>query len=1177
MPKAIRKPLMPTMRRIVILTICVLSFSCLIASAQQQQRPAGDVATGVLQQLLYLPAPPPRTSEGAKAEKERPDEFYNADNAPADDAPLEALLDYWERWSSQNQNGGPKPSAAVRERLLSACEEDPQRLRSFLQLMEGDAKTAERVKKLYDDALGNSSLEPGVLKMVHDWLQLNSKYFLNDLSALAQKVKDKEGYVNEEEALKALAQVDWPSAEPLLEILANGNQPRVAALALVELYNHALREKETDNEEKYRARLQLVAADRNAPGRARDTAIQALSLSDWSGRDEWYLSLFSDETLLEPQDGYYQFNPLTTLFDKDPDKWIPVMTKLVESKNRNIQQAAASCLAIYSITTPRRDAILPVLRWLSDPDWLKLNPTKRAWFMQTMDDINIPESVPGLIWIVENEESNRHWAAKTLGYYKDPRARVVLKKALLKEENAETRQYLIEGLIASGGMTEAEQLSALEAYAAKISTVEGRTEIESNRTGTGGLLPLPVSIGRYLAQTKDVPESLVTALLERAEELEKKSPELARSMLEVAQGWPAQQVERDMLRRIAFGKADAATITKALERRDSLMKRAHSEVQSLVSAGGAPLGIATVLLSDEALAQAVLGSSDWVAQLALLACARLVQMPLPAAVVGELANSKNPVLVTAAERYLLAEDSKQAREILLARHPSQAFITGWRENYPAMSGYDFDAMGKVEDKLRAELFKDAAPLEVFALMGNIERPTYVVRVYANRATYTFYEDDARYLERTLTEEEVTGLKNFITNNNLADMGPQVDSCYEDCTTVEFLLLSKQGGRRVFSRQPVGVMDTLRTNLNALGSGPGIKVHYNLEAEIKGLEVLVSDAAVGVRDVWKRGADLRLFIERDQTQEEKEQEAQLYSSYDDEETAESATLRRQSIEAARRALFSWRAFKNGRLAETVARPEGYVTLDEDAFGINYEGGFPSSFNQNIAQASAGDFVILAGFPELGLWKKAKGGSASRISEAGNYMNPIVTPDGRWVVAAKTDTDWGDPNYVVRLDTSTGKEYRVALPPAQEFYAIAFLSVHGKFLLRRARDENDPSDKEGGPETPEFYLLDAATGQTQLVAGVFDPLLQEGKRFLQPAANPSEFWAAIPNDSKDDTTVGRYNLKDFSFRKVLVIPHLTFDSMQMWVDEGEAKLYIVYEGQLIRLPLPGPQQMKPSEKR
>jgi hypothetical protein len=86
------------------------------------------------------------------------------------------------------------------------------------------------------------------------------------------------------------------------------------------------------------------------------------------------------------------------------------MAKLVDSKDRALQQGAASCLVIYATSNPRRDAILPVLRWLSDPEWLRINGTQRAWFMQSMDQLEIPESVPVLIWIVENEKHQRQSA-----------------------------------------------------------------------------------------------------------------------------------------------------------------------------------------------------------------------------------------------------------------------------------------------------------------------------------------------------------------------------------------------------------------------------------------------------------------------------------------------------------------------------------------------------------------------------------------------------------------------------------------------------------------------------------------------------------------------------------------------------------------------------------------------
>src|SRR5262249_45539621 len=133
---------------------------------------------------------------------------------------------------------------------------------------------------------------------------------------------------------------------------------------------------------------------------------------------------------------------------------------------------------------------------------------------------------------------------------------------------------------------------------------------------------------------------------------------------------------------------------------------------------------------------------------------------------------------------------------------------------------------------------------------------------------------------------------------------------------------------------------------------------------------------------------------------------------------------------------------------------------------------------------------------------------------------------------------------------------------QFDSVAYVAAHNKVLLRRASDEEN---KSGDPKEPEFYLLDVATGRTRKVTGEFEPLLQEGRRSLQPAGRPFEYWAAIPDRENNRTRVGRYNSRDFSFQTALDIQQLTFDSFSMWVDEKEAKLFVVYQEQLLRLPL------------
>jgi hypothetical protein len=1145
-----------------IIAFAVLTSCWLTTAPAQTARPE---TLDVLKQLLALPAPTPRVGEAAgdveKSLKRPSMDFFSKENRPADDAPIADLITYWNWWANYVRH--PDPSPAVVRRLLDHCGADPEQLANLLPAFPQDEATAATVKELYDKALGDRQLDREDLQKVRKWLVFNSTYFLNDLLTMANKVRDNEkGYVDQQEALAALAKVDWSAAEPLVQSLANGGQPRAATVALTLLYEHAVSAKDLTEEEKFRGRLQAIAANTTAPAATRDAAIEALSNSAWSGRDDWYLSLFHDETLLSPTDGIYTFSPLGTLVVKDPDKWIPVMAKLVESTDRTVRSAAAGCLILFQNNSARVDALRPLLPWLSNPDWVTDRLNHRLRLIQSMQNVNLPESVPGLIWVLEHDYSefgaDHGYAAQSLANYKDPRAIPALKKVLAIEKREPNRRLILQGLLACGGLSETEQVEALEAYAANMMTPEGRLDVmRYYRSSDDEVLPLPISIGMFLSQMREPPDSLLRAVVTRADALKKSNPAVAKSLLEVVHGWQGLQVDLDMVHRLADGSADAATIGTALDRREKLRESVRPELQALTEGADLAQGVAPVLLEDASLAQSVLSSGSESSQIALLACARLAQLPLPVDVVGRLLQSKNQLLALAAESYLLAEDSKDARELLWARHPKEAFVTGWRENIELMGGNNFEEMGKFEEKLRAELFKENPPVETIALLSNNQHHGRVLRVYADRAVYTYYENAARYLDRVITTEELSAFRQFIDTSGMADLGPQLNSCHYDCSVSELLILTKDKGRRVFSHEGFSIRLDLIANLDRLGHGENAKIHYNLEKEIKGLEVLYADEQLTVKDVWQGNGGIRIFVEQPETPEVETETADDFEVEDDEATLAARQREDQTREKAR---FSWRALVNGKAATVTAAPAGFSSFDESRFPRDDR----SDNGGRDTQFIAPDSLIIA-HNYYGLWRQVAGQKPVKISDEGAYASPIVTPDGKWIVAAKTDSHWGGPNYVVRFNLQTAREFRVNLPEAEDFLPIVYVAPHGRVLLRRARDEYDPSSKSVGPEKPEFYLLDAATGKTELTTGVFEPVRQNGKRFLQPTGKPNEFWAAIPNLETNQTRVGRYNLKDFSFQPLLVVPHISFDSMSLWVDEAAAKLFVVYEGQLVSIPL------------
>jgi len=100
--------------------------------------------------------------------------------------------------------------------------------------------------------------------------------------------------------------------------------------------------------------------------------------------------------------------------------------------------------------------------------------------------------------------------------------------------------------------------------------------------------------------------------------------------------------------------------------------------------------------------------------------------------------------------------------------------------------------------------------------------------------------------------------------------------------------------------------------------------------------------------------------------------------------------------------------------------------------------------------------------------------------------------------------------------------------------------------------------------EHVLLDAATGSIETVNGEIGPLEQLHGRGLQQISGSTEYWAAIPDFKATETKVGRYDARTFKFTPMLTLPGICFISANMWIDESANRLYLAYNGHLLRLP-------------
>lgn len=1129
----------------------------------------------VLKHLLAMPAPAPRGSfyPGDSGEVEtRPAEFFNKDNPPPDNASVEDVVAYWSRWTSSNRD----PSPAHQQRLLEACIADPELLTTFLDFLPDADSTATKVKNIFDKAQSDKSFDQHWHDKVRKWLLFNSTYFLDELIAMAHKAKDnqRDGDVDKEDAVWALADISWTNAEPLLRGLMASGQPRSHALAVSIFYEHAIEEKDTGSEERYRRELLAIAADRTQTGYARSMAIATVALSEWSGRDDWYLGLFNDESLLGLSEaGGPSLTPLDTLFLSEPKKWVSIIGRLSESKDINVRSAAAACLILdLDDEELQKQAMVYLLPWLTNPAWANETANQRTRLVQLLARIKVPESVPGLIAVLENEDPDqnaaRGFAAETLSQYGDARAVPALKKALAKEKDEGFRHRVIKGLLGSGGLSEKDQLDALEEFAAKLTSPESRMDVIRYRPPQDEPLSITLTIGKFLGQNRETPsESLINLVLVRAEELKSQNPALADALTEITHQWQGQQVELDIIRRIGNGSADSATITQAIQRRDKLQQGLRTELQSLASIAGAAQGVGAVLLNDPALAQGILSSEDRPAQIALIACARLTRMELPVELIAPILRDKDSLITQAGEMYLLAEDSREARDLLWKRHPNEGFITGWRENLLYMYS-SFATLAKSEEELRAELLKEKGPIEIVAYVSGYTDQRSVLRIYPDKAVFTEYEDPARVRERTIPQGEVAALKDFLAAGNFLDRGPTIAFCHHGCPANELLMLKKDKGRRVFNQG--GYSDdwgALVDHFTQFGAGDGAKVHYKVADEIKGLEVLYAGELI-INDVSQQGGELRVAVERQPTKEEDEERDASYEADDDDDEELATRLVRRRVELTNQR-FSWRVFANEQLGAVTSAPDFYSVWDKLKFitGDEHDADFEGNYGYETAMLAPDSLLIAQGSD--GLWRQFAGSKPVRVGdEEASYSNPIVTRDGKWVVLRKEDGEDAGENqkpYIVRLNLQTGREFRVNLTTTDDLVPVVFLPSLGKVLVRRDKPESAPpgSNKSKEPDKRDYFLLDPATGATRQVTGNFAPLAQVGDRFLQPTEKPDEYWAAISNDEK--TVIGRYSVKDFSFKPITTVPQLAFESMAMWVDGSQKKVYVVYKGQLLRLPL------------
>src|SRR5205814_1393593 len=112
-----------------------------------------------------------------------------------------------------------------------------------------------------------------------------------------------------------------------------------------------------------------------------------------------------------------------------------------------------------------------------------------------------------------------------------------------------------------GGLKDQEAGTDIEAYATMASTKEGAESLEKADYAWPKVpLPVPVSIGQYLAEREAPSEGTMRLLLSRAKDVESSNVALAELLRDIVHRWPTAVGDHDIARMIQQGSASARSI-----------------------------------------------------------------------------------------------------------------------------------------------------------------------------------------------------------------------------------------------------------------------------------------------------------------------------------------------------------------------------------------------------------------------------------------------------------------------------------------------------------------------------------------------------------------------------------------------------------------------------------------
>lgn len=1059
------------------------------------------------------------------------------ETGPADSAEPASLLRYWR--VSWHRSGDRSPGPVAREKILQAIQAEPSAIHEVLEVLPQNEQAARLISGLFDAVPDTSGEDSEKRREIRAWIYLHSGLRRDEVFEDVRRV-DWEDYRTSSDpdpSLHAIQAREPEEAVRLFKELATGDEPGLAVVGAKLLMESSAAE----TKESSRRQLITTAADDKLPEEIREIAVRALINDKWEGRETWLVSCLTSEN---PGDVSWYGSAIAL----DRDHWIPILVKLLNGENRHAHDHAVHLLATFIMAGPGVDALRPLLPWLKDPNWSGASETGRQYLIQAVGEVDLPESVAGLLEVVRakgESVGNIASAARSLAHYKAKEAVPLLKESLARCDDSFYIFQIIRAIDELQGFSNEEIIGALEAYYAAYPDELQQNEL---RGVTELAIPVILKLGLFFAVMPEKRDDLLESLGRHLVVLDKDRPVMERQFRNLLTESSASACGDALVKFLADETVTERQLLAGLRyRKDSSWK--GNGFRALSDRKGAVRGFAAVLSGREEEMAAVLKSDDREAVAAVLAAARLTGDALDFERVASLLASEitNTKVGEAALSYLNSRDEPEAGRLLKAHYPDND--VAWNPD-----AHLYGEFSTLEQRVRKKFKIKDNLQEVIALIRTVPgsgglpqcwcffiypEDTYAVRDYGS----------GRIAIRKVPAAVLEQVRQYVSRYRVDDL-PALELMVSDGVHYRYKHATAAGVKSVFMNNPPTSRKEVEDFLEHMPENKGIVIYARLvnlfedafdQLDLRpgfgdGIEIIIPRETAEIKTVWKQGDDLRVLVENSP-----------------------GSRHWEGVNPA-----------EGKLTGAVDEPAACAIIEDQAdLHLKFEP-FSEYHFRPPWRVRKGDATLHSGeFNDVkGLWWCRRGKEPELLAR-GTFVEELVSPDGKWCVAAKAlGSGWAEPNIAVRINLETREEIPLDLKPADNFDVITFLPAHGKFLIMRISDGSFVHDGPAvGPEQAEYHLLDAATGALEPVNGEFRMISENQFRPLQEAGNPDIVWAAEPKYGGDraKTVVGRYDSKAFKFTPVKEIMGVTFDSADMWVDENAGTIHAAAGGDLLKISL------------